>query len=83
MQELLSEEAQPWPRLERLAVSCRWVREEMGSQLVRALPALRSLEWEELPGSEEVGAAAAAAAAVASALPPLLPPLLLLVLGSD
>jgi hypothetical protein len=33
----------------------------MGSQLVRAFPALRSLEWAELPGTEQVWATIAAA----------------------
>lgn len=54
LQEILREDTQPWPRLERLSISCPSVHEKIGGELVRCFPTLRSLEWAELLATEQV-----------------------------
>lgn len=50
---------EPWPRLQRLSVSCPFVHATIGGDvLVRCFPALRSLDWPQLMGAQQVGIAA-------------------------
>lgn len=58
-QGLLRRRGEPWPRLTHLSVSCPFVDGEVtGNELIGSLPALRSLDWAELRGTQQVRAAA-------------------------
>lgn len=48
---------EPWPRLQHLGVSCPFVHETIGGSafLAHCFPELRSLEWRQLLGTQEVG----------------------------